>query len=251
MVSTQWSTINLDCAGAIAARNTLLFFNFEEFASTDPKQGLLQQTHRQMATSAFGLPLPAQRTALDVPEQVFIIPFQADLLIGIFVEKGRKGFTARLKFRLQRQEPEGQIGQAKFRAELAQSIFETGTAYAQGQTTAGSGTVSALQASLQMTDIRKRKSKILVIRRVIIYIYRQICKIKHSIYPGMPKYFFHRKEYDPSHPVGIEILFLVWIGRRVSVISHDNSANSVWHFYGFHWVCTIITELIFPCPEIL
>lgn len=101
-----------------------------------------------MATWTLGLPLPAQWAALVIPDDVFLIPFQADLLVGIVIEHSSKCFNSGLEFRLKRQEAEGKIGQAKFGAELAQAILETSTADAQCQAAAGPGSVKAFEASL-------------------------------------------------------------------------------------------------------
>ncbi len=107
---TDRSPANYYCARAIATSNTFLFFNFEVLSPADPKQGLLQQPYRQMTAWTLSMPLPAQWAALDMPKDVFLIPFQSDLLVGMVIEQSRKGFNTAFKFRLEREEAEGQIG---------------------------------------------------------------------------------------------------------------------------------------------
>jgi hypothetical protein len=76
-----------------------------------------------MAARRIGVPLPTQRAALDMPVEEFLIPFKTDTLVGKIVKQRRKGFTPILKFRLERQQTERQIGQAKLGAELTQTIL--------------------------------------------------------------------------------------------------------------------------------
>ena len=94
-----------------------------------------------------------------MPVDEFLIPFQPDALVGKVVEQGRKGFTTVLEFRLKRQQAERQVGQAKFGAELSQTILETGPPDPHGQTAAGTRSVGTFQADLQLADMLERKGK--------------------------------------------------------------------------------------------
>jgi hypothetical protein len=148
MELTHWCPINYYCTRTIATCNTLLFFNFKILAPADPIQGLLEQPDRQVTARRFGLPFPAYGTALDVPIDIFLIPFQADTLVGKVVKQGRKGFTAIFEFRLQRQQAESQVCQAKFWAELTQTILETGAPYPHCQTAASPRSISTFESNL-------------------------------------------------------------------------------------------------------
>ena len=154
------------------------------------------------------MPIPAQRTAFDVPIEVFLVPIQADVLVSKVVKQGRTGFTAILYFRLERQQAESQVCQAKFRTELTQTVIETGAPDLNGQTSASSRSISAFKANLQVSDKLEGNNKVLVIWREIIYIFRQIDQSKNGIQPTLPEDFFHRKDYHPTHAILVEILLL-------------------------------------------
>ena len=57
--SAYGSPLDQDGTGTISAGNTLFFFDFKVFPPTQPEQGLLQQTYRQVATGRLGMPFPA------------------------------------------------------------------------------------------------------------------------------------------------------------------------------------------------
>jgi hypothetical protein len=110
-----------------------------------------------VAARRIGLPPPADRAALNIPVNRFLVPVQANTLVGKVVKQSRKGFTSIFKFRLERQQAESQVCQAKFRAKLAQTIFQTGAPDPHDQTTTGSRPVSLFKANLQLTYMLERK----------------------------------------------------------------------------------------------
>jgi hypothetical protein len=154
-----------------------------------------------MTTWSLSLPLPAQWTALHEPVDVSLIPFQADFLVGIGIEQGRKGVGASFELSLERQQAESQIGQAQFGTKLAQTILETGTANAQSQTTASSRSVGAFKTSLQVTDMYQGEFWILIVRLINKRIVRMICELKRVVSPGLAKGFFQRQLYNLPHAV--------------------------------------------------
>ena len=66
-------------------------------------EGFLQQTHRQVTDWVVRFAFPAQRTALDVPEQPAILFFHANLLVCKLVKKLSKCFCPCMKLRRERQ----------------------------------------------------------------------------------------------------------------------------------------------------
>jgi hypothetical protein len=71
------------------------------FTPAHPVQGFLQESYCQMAAwtaRLFSLSFPAQWAAFNDPVDIFIIPVQANLLVGEIIEKRCKCLTSRFKF---------------------------------------------------------------------------------------------------------------------------------------------------------
>src|SRR6266542_1623467 len=86
--------IDLNCTSFIPGSDTCLLFDIKYLATAQPVQSFLQQSHCQMTNWIHSLALPAQWTALNMPENLSIFMFKAYTLVGKSIEEfGKCGCT--------------------------------------------------------------------------------------------------------------------------------------------------------------
>src|SRR5688572_28680297 len=121
-----------DGADFIATGNASFFVDLEVLAAADPVERFLEDADSQVAAGGGGSAAPADRAAHVLPDEAVIQLGELDHLIAELVEGLAKDIGADLELHVQRQEPEGEVGDAQHRAELLEAVLEAGPPGAQG-----------------------------------------------------------------------------------------------------------------------
>ena len=83
--------VDRDRTGGVTLGDAGDLFHIEDFPAAQPIQRFLQQPDRQVTDRLRLMPAPAQRTALDMPEDLLPRLFHAHDLTGVFVEQVGEG----------------------------------------------------------------------------------------------------------------------------------------------------------------
>src|SRR3990172_9838679 len=66
----EWTLFNHNRAGLVPPGNAICLLDAKIAPAADPIERLLQDTNRQVTDRPLGLPAPAYRTAIDVPQNL-------------------------------------------------------------------------------------------------------------------------------------------------------------------------------------
>src|SRR6266496_2304246 len=121
-----------------------------------------------MANRIRSLALPAQRTALDMPEDFSVFLFNTHALIGKSIEELGKGSCPRRQFCREWQQTECHFGDSHLCAILAHTIIKAGAPYAESKPTSSMRTIGVLHHFSEVCYSSKGKFQLVVIGWIII-----------------------------------------------------------------------------------